>query len=844
MPRDRSVVTRIVRASLITASLAATCVLAPGCATGSTTEIPDQALTVVTRNTASIFSGSPQRSPATAGSSELVQKVFDAARKDTRSLLVHDPRLDAVAEACAEIYARRKAWPSSQTMKWLMWKVGVVAQRVNGRFSRREGKLKTRRIDKRLRQDAAGLTADGETLIFGVARVSFGGSLSQALVYARRPLALDPLPKRHQPGSQVTLSGVLDEAHGKLRVAVSRDLGKVQKLNLTLGQGRRFEHTMTLPETPGAYFVELRAGRSEDARGQRRQVAMFPLYVGVDEPESFELATPLAQAPKDKDAWQRTVVQVYNAERARFGLPPLQVEPALRDYVMSEVDRLRAGHKLSNMTEATARVEQAGVKVGHHLWRGGTEAKLQVFLWENLQTPTVRSILLDPTPPVFAVAFAAARDQTDGFHFVQYIGKRKPAAGPVRGDVGASATLSSKASDLINLGAEPAMAGARERTADEQTQTLVRGVLDAIDVEVRQGLKHDPSLDTVAAVTARLYGEDQRWPGRQTMRWLFDKAGVTARYDKVHFRRSSGQSRDARLDQHLVESAHKLKVSAVPKVFGVARLSVNKHLVQAIVIGSQRVQLEPVQKKQEPGASFTVRGVVEPLYHDAFAVFDRGGGDVESRSLELDGQGRFALTLNAPSKPGTYYLDLRAFKKGSKKLGRTFLTHLPIYVETEEPHTFDPAKRWEPLPEGEPSTWSPFITKAFNEKRAALGLPPLQTSPYLQAFVDEQARKRSEGEPSSSRPELYTMLEQQGLGVGEYDYLSSGRFTGLDVSLWNLDTAPLFQRVLVHQKATVFAIAFARSKDTKFGIHQALYIGDVRVVDEADATDHAPKSAD
>jgi len=205
----------------------------------------------------------------------------------------------------------------------------------------------------------------------------------------------------------------VDEGDGRAKKhdAVQRDDGTLMLVH-------------KLPTKPGRYFVELEAKEpparvADPSNPWRRSVLLFPIYVGVREsskPDAY-ITTPPAN-PREASAWSNAVLDAYNAERARFGLSPLLMDPRLRAKAQQ-----RAELAISASTDLPFD-EQLSSQIGAAVWQSQGDLEfISEHVAMQLLRPSVRARLLASDISAVGVGIAPrlqATKQRQHYALVEY----------------------------------------------------------------------------------------------------------------------------------------------------------------------------------------------------------------------------------------------------------------------------------------------------------------------------------------------------------------------------------------------------------------------------------------
>ena len=90
-----------------------------------------------------------------------------------------------------------------------------------------------------------------------VARSS-GGRAAQVIVYGRRLVDVDTMPKTYAPGAPITIKARPTDAFGEFVLLADDENEAVAEEGFAAGEGGAFTITRPAPKRPGRYFLEIR----------------------------------------------------------------------------------------------------------------------------------------------------------------------------------------------------------------------------------------------------------------------------------------------------------------------------------------------------------------------------------------------------------------------------------------------------------------------------------------------------------------------------------------------------------------------------------------------------------
>ena len=228
-----------------------------------------------------------------------------------------------------------------------------------------------------------------------------------ALIFSRRPVALDPFPKRVPLNDRQILSGTLLEGLKEPRVFISPPSGVVHDLLFQVDANGRFRSSVFFGDGPGVYRLEVSA---EGSAGPEI-VALMPILAG--DTETPQVAAPEPDAADENDA-RRQVWSRINEERAAAGLKPVSEYIKLEAVAQAHAEEMRklnyVAHRSPNTGMASDRADAAGI-----LWRKISEnvALNQTALSAHaslMESPAHRTNVIDPDVTHIGIGVAFSDD--------------------------------------------------------------------------------------------------------------------------------------------------------------------------------------------------------------------------------------------------------------------------------------------------------------------------------------------------------------------------------------------------------------------------------------------------
>jgi uncharacterized protein YkwD len=240
----------------------------------------------------------------------------------------------------------------------------------------------------------------------GVVRSGLPPVRVMVLLLTERIAALEPLPKFVD--GEAYLRGRIEPGYGRFAVLVTRPDGRTVTLHPAMDERREFVLALPLdPAAKGRYTVEVEA----EGAGGPEIASLFPLdYRERPLAGTFVASTAASRLParvevedepllSEAEAAAR-VVGWINEERARRGLIPLAVHPALASLARAHCRDMDAGgyvrHVSPTAGDLAARADAAGLayhKIGENIALNSSVRAAHASLMES---PAHRENLLDP----------------------------------------------------------------------------------------------------------------------------------------------------------------------------------------------------------------------------------------------------------------------------------------------------------------------------------------------------------------------------------------------------------------------------------------------------------------
>lgn len=331
-------------------------------------------------------------------------QAFDRGlSKDIRTNVRHDPALDLVAALVAETVNTDERLPATSLTQWLFWKSGGTSTYSGTITALASGPGAREFLDQSSSKSARGLTAEPIPRSYGAARTLHGQVWTQVIVLGRSPLAVSRIKKRYAPGETLTLSGRPHDAFSDLAFYIDTGPNEVHEEPLTAGADGSVSVSYPVPTRPGRYFIEITGVEPKQKAADpdnpwRVRLLWLPIYVGIPEPSTPDefIAKP-APNPPDPATWRAHILAAYNAERARFGRPPLSSNPRVDALAQQRSEQAAAANReLPPDPNLADKLVAAGLRVREY--RQSSTRFDFISEYEHLQLlrPSVRAALLDP----------------------------------------------------------------------------------------------------------------------------------------------------------------------------------------------------------------------------------------------------------------------------------------------------------------------------------------------------------------------------------------------------------------------------------------------------------------
>lgn len=287
--------------------------------------------------------------------------------------------------------------------------------------------------------------------------------------------------------------------------------------------------------------------------------------------------------------------------------------------------------------------------------------------------------------------------------------------------------------------------------ADDRGSAAARAEFEAA---TKGAVVHEPSLDLVAAVVGRLYAETGGTPALSLTYWLYWKCGYAGPPGSSNVLVVQGGMEQA-YQQHMQQILASIpRTGKTPLAYGLVRLAIPGGSFQAIAYGAHALTTPALSKSQAAGSTLPVTGTLPPGFSDPMMYIETDSGDPVEVPMTLSPDGKIAGTAPIPSKPGRYFLQVKASDPRSapgEAAWNRSVFWAPIYVGVPEPFIADDFIRRPPKNHADRSSWPIQVLEAYNAERAKLGRQPLQflreSSLVAQASSDKMAQTAGDPPP-------------------------------------------------------------------------------------------------
>ncbi|MHA1569900.1 MAG: CAP domain-containing protein [Alphaproteobacteria bacterium] len=339
-------------------------------------------------------------------------ELAELVAKWARTVFREPPVIDARLTYTCRSLALRLATEGAQAVTEI---TNVEIQDEMIRFGVSESAIRTQmvaaltfdKLEESIGQSAREELSQGRYTHFGVGVVRrwLPPMLYAAIIFSRRPVAIDPFPKRVEMGDRIELSGVLLEGLNKPTIYLSPPSGKVYELLIDAAADGSFRTKVFFGYGSGLYRLEV----SGIGSGGPEIVALMPVLVGdAEHPPAVDPGPPAAN---EEEARQRVLAQI-NRERAENNLPPLRVHQMLETVAQTHAEEMRELRYAMHRSPTTGLVSDRATMAGLR-WRRVSEnvAVNQTAMAAHIglmNSPAHRANVLDDQVDLIGIGVAFA----------------------------------------------------------------------------------------------------------------------------------------------------------------------------------------------------------------------------------------------------------------------------------------------------------------------------------------------------------------------------------------------------------------------------------------------------
>ena len=353
---------------------------------------------------------------------KLIQKLLRQYPEEKRKLLIHDPKLDLVALVYAYTFssddttASNNSLPSEPLTQWMFWKAGIVGVYKDSYASWGRGRYPISRLNSMFKYVTKQIKVRDKPVHFGIARVKTGTRrYGLAVVSASKDIFIEPLSKRVAPGEKVVIRGKIMVPMEEPCLYYETAKGRVKKRKIIPKEDGTFAIHYKAPKKKGRYLLEFFGLNLNDWYVSKGD---FPLYVGVEEPDTPDPAITQAQGnPKDRNLWKTRILQFYNREREKRGLEKIRLCETLNRLAQDYVEKKKRDKNVS----LKERLTMAGVKnVAEHYRDVSNFAFLDDSVLSSLNNLLFMRRILHPDIRYIGIGIKAKNPKRTWFKSVTY----------------------------------------------------------------------------------------------------------------------------------------------------------------------------------------------------------------------------------------------------------------------------------------------------------------------------------------------------------------------------------------------------------------------------------------
>ncbi len=303
-----------------------------------------------------------------------------AADVEDLDAVEYDPALGRVARELAVFYSVEGAPAPTELLQFIVNAAGASEWGVLQTYLTTT-EISEATIARRVRQLADTLPDSGAGARVGVGESYTVGPRPErvvAVVVSRGGLYLDPLRRRVRAGEQLTLTGALPPgAQAPALVTMGADHRFVEAE--VRQRGERFSVSFEAPRVRGPLLVELVARLANGPT----PLAQLELHVDEPLPESLTGAWPPDESEIDSDvAAAAEALALLDADRARYGLPPLVEDPLLSRVARAHSRDMRDNDFFGHLSATTGGPSDRLRRAGYGALMSAENVAANSSLWD------------------------------------------------------------------------------------------------------------------------------------------------------------------------------------------------------------------------------------------------------------------------------------------------------------------------------------------------------------------------------------------------------------------------------------------------------------------------------
>ncbi len=732
----------------------------------------------------------------------LARKFKGALEAEDHPKFEHDPRLDGVAWIYAYAFGRHDTTPATGLIDWSISKLGVAGRLEDRSVVWAYGNTARERLDGRIVDFVRRLEIRGDGYSFGVARTKVDTKkYAQAVIVVEKAVTIRDLKKHYSPGEEILLRGRITIPGEQTDLYMDATDLEVVEVSLDTDDSGWFLARLPAPREPGRHFLQIQTSPKPI---ERTTVLNVPIYVGVEEPPQPDpiLLEPPPNPPPESD-WGAALFDLYNREREKVGLSPLEADDRLAE-ISRATARRRADRYYLPETSLWAKLRRAGIPRNHSYQGTGSFEYMAESVWRRLLKPSSREKFFDERHSR-GLAAVSDFDWMDRERFAYVMQAYEPLPEDRRLPPETARRLAEGAATSYQ---DPPLSARSESAAGLAIEEKLRGL-------GARPIRHEPDLDLLA----ELYAARGRLKDPLGLEVLW-KLGLTGDV-RYRYRRLT---RSADVSPYLAEEvrcfAEGDEGDPDPRLsFGRALSEVEPGIMlQTVVFVQRKVEFDPLPKRLEPGEKLEIAGrfLVEtndPLLHH-FAE----DGSVRSVEIEPKSSGRFRVEVAFPREPGRYLVELTSaydeIDLDSRTLERSLeqIAVLSFHVGVDEPRGIDEIVVDPAINPRNEADWSGLILELLNQARAEAGRPPLRWNALAHALGTDLIRQRMESFDDPGFGDLAHAFSEDGAGeilTGHWSYSSN-----LEARFRRKLLRPSFLAALNDEGTDSVAVAYDYDRDS------------------------------